>query len=87
MYIIYVNMYICISIHMNICLSKYITVLGHALYLESVELDGKLLDGMKDHTHIPEDQIGGRAAGTHLIPNASPLVLRLCWPCREAVRL
>lgn len=55
--------------------------------LESVKLDGKLLDGMEDYTHIPEDQVRGRAGGTYLILNASPLVPRLCWPCREAVGL
>lgn len=54
---------------------------GHVPHLESVKLDGELFDGLEDHTHIPEDQ-----AGT-LTPSDSPVVRRLCWPCREAVAL
>lgn len=54
---------------------------GRTPHLESVKLDGQLLDGVEDHTHIPEDQ-----AGT-LTPSDSPVLQRLCWPCREAVTL
>lgn len=46
-----------------------------------MKLAGELLDGTEDHIHIPVDQ-----AGT-LTPTASPVVLRLCWPCRKAVTL
>lgn len=51
-----------------------------------MKFDSELLDGVEDHTHIPEDQAGGGVTGT-LTPNDSPVVLRLCWPCREAVTL
>lgn len=57
-------------------------------HLEPVELESELLNGTEDHAHVPEGQAWRRAAGASWIIVASlQLRLRLCLPCREAVRL